>query len=68
VNLSVTDTKRDLLDPAIIGTTGILKAIKKNAPSVKRVVITSSFASIMDASKGTSWTDHTCMQFLLAIP
>jgi nucleoside-diphosphate-sugar epimerase len=47
------------LDPAIIGTTGILKAIKKNAPSVKRVVITSSFASIINASKGPSWTDHT---------
>jgi nucleoside-diphosphate-sugar epimerase len=40
------------LDPAIIGTTGILKAIKKNAPSVKHVVITSSFAAIIDPSKG----------------
>lgn len=53
----MTDTKRDLLDPAIIGTTGILKALKKNAPSVKRVVITSSFASIVDGSKGTSIPD-----------
>jgi len=30
----------------------VLKAIVKNAPSVKRVVITSSFASIVDAGKG----------------
>jgi nucleoside-diphosphate-sugar epimerase len=30
----------------------VLKAIKKNAPSVKRVVITSSFASIVNGSKG----------------
>lgn len=37
-HFNVTDTKKDLLDPAIIGTTGILKAIKKNGPSVKRVV------------------------------
>jgi len=58
-HFNVTDTKKDLLDPAIIGTTGILKAIKKNAPSVKHVVITSSFASILDASKGNSWSDHT---------
>ena len=37
-HFNITDTKKDLLDPAIIGTTGILNAIKKNAPSVKRVV------------------------------
>lgn len=56
---NVTDVKKDLLDPAIIGTTGILKAIKKNAPSVKRVVITSSFAAIVNGPKGNSWTEHT---------
>jgi len=37
-HFNVTDTKKDLLDPAIIGTTGILKSIKQHAPSVKRVV------------------------------
>lgn len=37
-HFNITDTKKDLLDPAIIGTTGVLKAIKKSAPSVKRVV------------------------------
>jgi len=51
-HFNVTDTKKDLLDPAIIGTTGILKAIKKNAPTVKKVVITSSFASLVDGAKG----------------
>ena len=40
-----------MLDPAINGTRGILKAIKKSAPGVKRVVITSSFAAVLDASK-----------------
>ena len=47
-HFNVTDPKKDLLDPAIIGTAGILKAIKASAPSVKRVGITSSFASIVN--------------------
>jgi len=51
-HFNITDTKKDLLDPAIIGTTGILKAVAKYGKSVKRVVITSSFASIVDGSKG----------------
>jgi nucleoside-diphosphate-sugar epimerase len=50
-HFNVTDPKKDLLDPAIIGTTGILRAVKKSAPSVKRVVITSSFAAILNASQ-----------------
>jgi len=50
-HFNVTDTKKDLLDPAVIGTTGILKAIKKSAPTVKRVVITSSFAAILDVNQ-----------------
>ncbi|KAH7327432.1 putative NADPH-dependent methylglyoxal reductase GRP2 [Rhexocercosporidium sp. MPI-PUGE-AT-0058] len=58
-HLNITDTKKDLLDPAIIGTTGLLKAIKQHAPSVKRVVITSSFASMINGTKGNSWTEHT---------
>jgi len=49
-HFNITDTKKDLLDPAIIGTTGILKAIKKSAPTVKRVVITSSFAAIINVT------------------
>jgi nucleoside-diphosphate-sugar epimerase len=36
------------VDPAVIGTTGILKAVARSAPTVTRVVITSSFASILD--------------------
>ncbi|KAB8339018.1 hypothetical protein FH972_021957 [Carpinus fangiana] len=51
-HFNVTDVQKQLLDPAIIGTTGILKSIKASAPSVKRVVITSSFAAIVDGPKG----------------
>ena len=42
----------ELLLPAINGTRNLLHAIKHAAPQVKRVVITSSFASIIDPSKG----------------
>ncbi|KAI0020007.1 ketoreductase [Xylariomycetidae sp. FL0641] len=37
----------DLLDPAMKGTTGLLKSIKAYAPSVRRLVITSSSAAIL---------------------
>lgn len=56
-HFNVTDVQKDLLDPAIIGTTGILKSIKQSAPTVKRVVITSSFAAIVDPAKGF-WPGH----------
>lgn len=48
----IEDNERDLLDPAMKGTTGILEAIKAHNPTVKRVVITSSFASLFDAANG----------------
>ncbi|KAL1866705.1 Glycine-rich RNA-binding protein 2, mitochondrial [Diaporthe australafricana] len=54
---NVTDIQKDLLDPAINGTTGILKAIVKSAPTVKRVVITSSFGAITNPFKGL-WPEH----------
>lgn len=57
-HFNVTDVQKQLLDPAYIGTTGILKSIKKSAPTVKRVIITSSFASIINPSKGTN-VGHT---------
>jgi len=57
-HFNTTDVQKELLDPAIIGTTGILKCIKKSAPSVKRVIITSSFASIINPFKG-NWPEHT---------
>ncbi|KAJ9649621.1 Glycine-rich RNA-binding protein 2, mitochondrial [Coniosporium tulheliwenetii] len=57
-HFNVTDIQKQLLDPAVVGTTGILKSIKKHAPEVKRVVITSSFAAIVNPSKGL-WPGHT---------
>ena len=58
-HFNIEDPKKDLLDPAIIGTTGILKSIHKFAPTVKRVVITSSFASIVNPAEqnGASYSE-----------
>ncbi|KAI0384621.1 NAD(P)-binding protein [Hypomontagnella monticulosa] len=42
-----TDARTELLDPAINGTNSVLTAIAKHAPSVKRVIVTSSFAAII---------------------
>ena len=50
--LEVNDNKKDLLDPAIKGTTSLLESIVKNASDVKRVVITSSFAAVLDIKQG----------------
>ncbi|WVQ82612.1 hypothetical protein IAT38_004743 [Cryptococcus sp. DSM 104549] len=44
---------KELIDPAVKGTTGVLKAVQKNNPKIKRVVITSSVAAVEDfASPG----------------
>ncbi|KAE8143074.1 hypothetical protein BDV38DRAFT_293519 [Aspergillus pseudotamarii] len=49
---SVQDNKRDLLWPAINGTTSIIQAVQENAPQVRRVVIKSSMAAVIDVAKG----------------
>ncbi|KAH8589880.1 hypothetical protein B0O99DRAFT_522334 [Bisporella sp. PMI_857] len=55
---NVKDIQKDLIDPAVVGTTSILRAVKDNAPSVERVVITSSFAAVCNPSKG-NWPEKT---------
>lgn len=42
-----TNYKKDIIEPAILGTTGILDAALK-VSSIKRVVITSSMAAFLD--------------------
>jgi nucleoside-diphosphate-sugar epimerase len=55
-HFKITDPEKDLLLPAIRGTVGVLEAAHKynqsNENKIKRVVITSSFASIVDPSLG----------------
>ncbi|CAI7634267.1 unnamed protein product [Penicillium glandicola] len=49
---TTTDNANDLLIPAISGTQGILQSIKQHGPDVKRVVLTSSVAAMVDPSVG----------------
>lgn len=45
---NVTDPIKDLIDPAVLGTTGVLQSVKASCLGVRRVVVTSSFAAILD--------------------
>ena len=40
----VTDPKSQLIEPAVGGTKNVLASVAKNTDSIKRVVLTSSFA------------------------
>jgi nucleoside-diphosphate-sugar epimerase len=66
--LQTSDPKNDVLDPAIKGTTNILKAALK-FPNVKRIVITSSIASILPIKQDDviAASDHTFTGWLLPI-
>ncbi|KAI1825415.1 hypothetical protein F4861DRAFT_199303 [Xylaria intraflava] len=52
-HFNVQDNKKDLLEPAINGTVGLLESTHKYAPTVKRVVVTSSSAAILDPQQPT---------------
>ncbi|KAJ6437348.1 LOW QUALITY PROTEIN: lea domain-containing protein [Purpureocillium lavendulum] len=50
--LEVVDLEADLLQPAIRGTVSVLEAAQEHNPGISRVVITSSFASVIDPGQG----------------
>lgn len=54
---AVQDTEKDLIVPAVNGTLRMLESIRDHAPQVRRLVLTSSFAAIVDLSKGL-WPGH----------
>ncbi|KAM0786885.1 hypothetical protein ACM66B_002310 [Microbotryomycetes sp. NB124-2] len=61
---NVKDNERDMLKPAIQGTENVLRACASDkGKNVKRVVITSSFAAVLDLNKGsaegTTYTQET---------
>lgn len=58
-SFKVDDPVRDFLDPAIKGTTGILESVHAHAPGVKRVVLTSSSAAIINPKKHEKVYDET---------
>ena len=58
-HFNIKDPVKDFHEPAINGTTGILKAVRAYAPTVKRVVITSSFATIVNPFNHAKVYDET---------
>ncbi|DBA76212.1 hypothetical protein WJX77_001074 [Trebouxia sp. C0004] len=55
----VTDPKKQLIEPAVGGTKNVLSSVAKNTDSIKRVVLTSSFASIVKPKDGPSGQVYT---------
>ncbi|KZP19348.1 NAD(P)-binding protein [Athelia psychrophila] len=53
---SITNGEEQLLKPAINGTLNVLRAAKK--AGVKKVVITSSFAAMLNEPAGGAWRDY----------
>ncbi|KAF9457365.1 hypothetical protein BDZ94DRAFT_1273374 [Collybia nuda] len=45
------DDPQEIIGPAVKGTVGILHSVLKNAPGVKRIVVTSSCAAVLTISK-----------------
>ncbi|KJR87703.1 ketoreductase [Sporothrix schenckii 1099-18] len=58
--LRVEDPVRDLLDPALRGTTGLLRSVQTLAPSVRRVVLTSSSAAMLNPAHHAAVYDESC--------
>jgi len=50
--LTAKDFEKELWGPAVQGTTSVLNAVKTHNSDIKRIVITSSFSSILDYSTG----------------
>ncbi|KAL3141742.1 hypothetical protein ABBQ32_004424 [Trebouxia sp. C0010 RCD-2024] len=50
----VTDAKKQLIRPAVEGTKNVLSSVAKHSSTIKRVVLTSSFASIVKPKAGPS--------------
>ncbi len=45
------DTQKELVEPALEGTTTVLESVAKSKDTVKRVVLTSSFAGMLSCTK-----------------
>ncbi|AOW03798.1 hypothetical protein B0I72DRAFT_139738 [Yarrowia lipolytica] len=59
LSFNVTDPEKDMLQPAIRGTTAVLKQAKAHAPNVKKVVITSSIAAMMNPDPSHVHNEHS---------
>ena len=57
---NIQDPVKDFHEPAVLGTQGILRAVAKHAPTVRRVVVTSSFAAMVNREKHADVYDESC--------
>ncbi|CAE6467685.1 unnamed protein product [Rhizoctonia solani] len=64
-HLQADDPQGKIRRPAVKGTVGILESVDKYAPSVQRVVITSSAAAIVDSAKpiGSHYTEENWNEY-----
>ncbi|KAL1845682.1 methylglyoxal reductase (NADPH-dependent) gre2 [Diaporthe australafricana] len=56
---NVTDAKKDLIDPAVLGTTAVLGALHETCPNIRRVVVTSSFAAMLNFDLASTGAEKT---------
>lgn len=52
---------------AVAGTVGILHSAKNKAPSIKRIIITSSMAAALDPSKGPDYEYSEVRRYICAV-
>ena len=48
------DTQKELVEPALEGTTTVLESVAKSKDTVRRVVLTSSFAGMLSCTQSLS--------------
>lgn len=56
----IRDPVKDFHEPAVLGTRGILRATARHAPAVRRVVVTSSFAAMVNRERHAAVYDESC--------
>ncbi|KAH6658936.1 ketoreductase [Truncatella angustata] len=58
-HFNIQDPLKDFLEPAVRGTVGILHSVRNHAPTVKRVILLSSSATILNPSNHSKVYDET---------
>ena len=55
------DTQKELVEPALEGTTTVLESVAKSKDTVRRVVLTSSFAGMLGCTKCLVEAAYCCI-------
>ena len=58
--LTYTDAQKDIIEPALTGTNSLLRSIHRDAPQVRRVILTSSISAMLDVrNPATTFSEQT---------